>query len=348
VALTLPPVALDEAALEHALDLLAEAWPRPVERARSALDVILEGVRRSPWTDVAWCASTLSPNGYPVQFVLDVGGDLGYVAEVAGPEAPAALKLGRALEVLDALGASPLPDSWIAAVADAQSHGELRAGTWIGVRHGMDADEHTAYVEVPRAAGPDLLEALAPTSIMRPLSALGRLDTVGISGTGRIELYCACESTDARVIESGMLRLGLGDGARDLIALVERTPVRPASLPLQGGTFGLAATVVEDRVDSFMVVVPARRVLGRDRDTRRRLLDLADAEGWDLSVYAELTQALERPSPRRVPIHGLLAWTLAVAGPPAIRIALAPPADGNTGEGKMRTDVAQLGGICLA
>jgi hypothetical protein len=336
VALTLPPVALDEAALEHALDLLAEARPRPVERARSALDVILEGVRRSPWTDVAWCASTLSPNGYPVQFVLDVGGDLGYVAEVAGPEAPAALKLGRAFEVLDALGAPPLPDSWIAAVADAQSHGELRAGTWIGVRHGMAADAHTVYVEVPRSAGPELLAALVPTSMLSRLSPLGRLDTVGIAATGRIELYCACESTDARVIESCMIRLGLGERANDLIALIERTPARPASLILRGGAFGLAATVLGSRVESFMVVVPARRVFGRDRETRRRLLDLADSERWDLSAYAELTEALERPSQRRAPIHGLLAWSITPAAPPAIRVAIAPLADDNTEEGALR------------
>jgi hypothetical protein len=331
VALTLPPVALDEAALERALDLLAEGRPRAVRRARSALDVILQGVRRSPWTDVAWCASTLSPNGYPVQFVLDASGDLGYVAEVAGPQAPAAGKLGRALEVLDELGVPPLPDSWIAAVADAQSHGELLAGTWIGVRHGEDADEHTVYLDVPRTAGPELLAALVPTSMLRPLSALGQLDTVGMAPTGRIELYCACESTEARLIESCMIRLGLSERANDLIGLIERTPLRPASLTLQGRAFGLAATVVSGRVESFMVVVPARRVLGRDRETRRRLLDLADSEGWDLSAYAELTQALERPSQRRVPIHGLLAWSITAAAPPGIRVAFAPLADDVTG-----------------
>jgi hypothetical protein len=335
VALALPAIALDEAALDHALDVVAETQPEPVERARAALDVILDGVRRSPWSDVAWCASALSPNGYPVQFVIDVGNSLGYVAEVAGPEEPAADKLARALEVLDELGAPPLPDAWLAAVGEAQSSDELRSGTWLGGSHSAERDEYTLYFEVPRAGEAELIEALMPPALLPSVSALGRLETVGIgTGTGRIELYCACESTESRLIETGMIRLGFGDRARDLISLVERTPMRPASLLLRGGSFGLAATIVDARPECFMVVAPARRMLGRDRDTRRRLLELADTEGWDLSTYAALTRGLERDSPPRVSVHGLLAWTVAAASPPAIRLAFAPLAkDSATGGG---------------
>jgi hypothetical protein len=318
VALTLSPATLDEAALEHALDLLGETRPEPVRRARAALDVILDGVRRSPWTDVAWCASALSPNGYPVQFVLDVGGDIAYVAEVVGPEAATEDKLERALEVLDELGAPALPVSWVA------GFGAVRSA-WVGVTHRPHGDEYMLYVEVPRGGGPRLLERLVPASLLPPLAALGRLDTVGVSGTGRIELYCACDRTDARLIESGMLRLGLGERAGDLIGLIERTPARPASLLLQGGAFGLGATLVGGEVESFMVVVPARRMLGRDHDTRRRLLELADDEGWDLSAYAELTRTLDLSSSRRVPVHGLFAWTVTAAALPGIRVACAPP-----------------------
>jgi hypothetical protein len=317
VALALSAATLDEAALEHALALLGESRPEPVERARVALDVILDGVRRSPWTDVAWCASALSPNGYPVQFVLDVDGELGYVAEVVGPEAATEDKLERALQVLDELGAPGLPASWVAAIGAAKN-------AWVGVTHRADADEHMLYVEVPRGGGTGVLEALVPASLVLPLASLGRLDTVGVSGAGRIELYCACDRTESRLIESGMLRVGLGERARDLIGLIERTPARPASLLLQGGAFGLGATLVGGDVESFMVVVPARRMLGRDHDTRRRLLELADEEGWDLSAYAELTEALELPSPRRVPVHGLFAWTVTAATPPGIRVACAP------------------------
>jgi hypothetical protein len=334
VALTLPAVALDEAALDHALDVVAETQPEPVERARAALDVILDGVRRSPWSDVAWCASALSPNGYPVQFVVDVGGDLGYVAEVAGPQEPAAGKLARALEVLKELGTPPLPDTVVAAIDAAQRSGELRSGTWLGASHGPERDEYTLYVEVPPAGQAELREVLVPAALLSRVSALGRLETVGIGAdTGRIELYCACESTDARLIGTGMIRVGLGDRADDLIALVERTPMRPGSLLLQRGSFGLAVSIVDARPERFMVVAPARRMLGRDRDTRRRVLELAGAEGWDLSTYAALTRGLEADWPHRVSVHGLLAWTVAAASPPAIRLAFAPLASDSATEG---------------
>ena len=325
MALALPAVALDEAALAHALEVVAETQPEAVERARAALDVILDGVRRSRWSDVAWCASALSPNGYPVQLVVDPAVNLGYVAEVAGPEAPVADKLARALEVLDELGAPPVPGPCVDAVVAAQRHGELRAGAWLGARHGSEGEEYTLYFEVPPGGEADLLAALTPEPLLQPISALGRLQTVGIgAGTGRIEVYCACDSTDARLIDSGMHRLGLGERACDLISLVERTPVRPASLLLERRSFGLAATIVDGRPERFMVVVPARRLLGRDRDTRRRLLGLAAVEGWDLSIYAALTHPLEGASPPRVSVHGLIAWTVAAEGPPAIRVAFAP------------------------
>jgi hypothetical protein len=327
VALALPTVSVDEQPLERALDVFAEHAPEPVHRARSALNTILSENRLTAWSEVAWCASSLSPSGYPVQFIVGPESCIEYLSDVGAPETPASEKLAHALRIFDSLGVDAPPRAWTDAFGVAQRGAQLRTGAWLRGRHGPSADEYTLYIEVPADAGAAaaLLARVLPSELVTAVIALGRLESIGVEpNTGRIDLICACSATYAEALEPAMRRFGLEDRAGDLLSLVSRTPARPAALPLGGGLLGRAVSIRGSDAERFMLIAPARRLLGRDRDARRRLLELADEEGWDLSSYADLTRPLEFDPPR-TRLHGLIAWSVGGVVAPALRVAIAPP-----------------------
>ena len=85
-----------------ALELLAPGAPAETARASLALDRMLEGVRRSRWGSVAWEASGLTWDGFPLEFSFASGDSrIRYVAEVAAPSD----RCRRGLA--DALGSCP-------------------------------------------------------------------------------------------------------------------------------------------------------------------------------------------------------------------------------------------------
>lgn len=180
------------AALASVWRALAADAPAAAARARPVLDGVLRTTYASSWPEVAWCASTLTPAGVPVEFVWRPGvRGVFWTAEVAGPETPAALRLGLAIDRLDAWG--PAPDRDLCAAIARLQHGRsLRFGAWIGGRHVDARDSYKLYAEVPPDA--DWLGTLGTWignagAVARCREALA-LRCVGIEpGNGRVELY---------------------------------------------------------------------------------------------------------------------------------------------------------------
>jgi hypothetical protein len=75
------------ATLESVWQALAADAPAEAARARPVLDDVLRTTHASSWREVAWCSSTLTPDGAPVEFVWRPGvRGVFWTAEVAGPD----------------------------------------------------------------------------------------------------------------------------------------------------------------------------------------------------------------------------------------------------------------------
>jgi hypothetical protein len=96
------------ATLESVWQALAADAPAEAARARPVLDDVLRTTHASPWPEVAWCSSTLTPDGAPVEFVWRPGvRGVFWTAEVAGPETPDELRFPLAIDRLGAWGPAP-------------------------------------------------------------------------------------------------------------------------------------------------------------------------------------------------------------------------------------------------
>ena len=83
-------------ALEQASRWLARQHQSLAARASQSLDLILEGVLRSSWPEVAWEFSRLTGRGFPLELTFSSAGEeIRYAAEVAGPEFPEVERLSR-------------------------------------------------------------------------------------------------------------------------------------------------------------------------------------------------------------------------------------------------------------
>lgn len=131
---------------------LAAHMPEASDAARRALDMVLAATRQSAWPEVAWRASRLTDDGFPVEFSWSSRDkSVRWTAEVAGPEIDVRQRPASALALLDKLcdGQFELPRSAGSVFESAAEAGNMRFGAWIAGRHTETENRYKIYVECP-------------------------------------------------------------------------------------------------------------------------------------------------------------------------------------------------------
>ena len=166
---------------------LGQIAPAATAAAARALTRVLGPVRRSAWPDVAWRASRLTDDGFPVEFSWSSrDAAVRWTAEVAGPETPDADRLDLALAQIETLqGVPPNCPAEIGAYFAAVTP-QYRFGCWLGGRHDAFGTRTKLYIELPAGVQPDVVSA--PITAALGKSVLWRM--VGWDPqTGQREFY---------------------------------------------------------------------------------------------------------------------------------------------------------------
>jgi hypothetical protein len=325
--------------------------PEVAARALVALNALLAGVEASPWSEVAWCFSHLTGDGFPVELAFTSNGEaIRYVSEVAGPEVDATRRFDLALVALGRLGIAPPPDAVCERLRRVQRIGRLGYGAWVGGRHGVKGDTFKLYVEVPRldpkATGDasergvapgddtcDLVQALLGDGPLLTRRA-ARLRMIGCElSTGRKELYFRADGLEPWEVARLLGLAGMSAQQGDLIGLIEEVSGRPAFQQLPSHQTGFSLSVVPDGGPMVLAIFClARTVLGGDGRIRERLLEVGARRGWPLRHYAAISKPLAgRTGPRTR--HGILSFVAAPKIEPIVHIGLRPPEGNEATEG---------------
>jgi hypothetical protein len=310
-------------ALDRALRIFEEHGDAG-RRASSALRSVLAGVYHSEWPDVAWEFSSLTGDGFPVEFTFSTqNSDFRYTAEVAGPETASSDRLRRAIAFAGESGTEAY--DFLKAV---QRAGPLRYGAWIGGRHGASGDSFKIYVEAPMGYCESADSRIAELFGTRDLLAhrATPLKLIGYEpASQRYEFYFKTTALERWEVSLLLRNLGLAACDRDLYAFVGEVRGKAfghRSLGTNTG-FSIRRDVTDGRV-AFSFLTYARSLWGGDCRIRKRLLELAPRLGWDATAYARISEPLVMRDDART-LHGIVAVTVTPMLPPSFQIGLRPP-----------------------
>ncbi len=320
-------------ALDYALDRMSECAPVQTRRARGALDVLLRGVRTSPWPEVAWAFSQLTPDGFPVEltFSSEPGNTVRYALEVAGPEMPEHQRVREAFRLYQTLAGHPASSDVEQSMLEMQTDQELFYGAWFGGAHGTDSDRYKIYAEVPKSAfletlSKDRLGRLVPCDLTQgPLLTHCRSFPVMLGfqpDTGVRELYFRAAGLAAEDLGRLLWNNGLAHRYQETLELMRATCGRPGAIAAIQG-FSLAGDAAHT-VKAISLFTDAYVVFGPDAHARRTLLQVARLQNWPLELYEQATRPLQdREDLLRH--QGVIAWIVSDQGPIEVRIGLRPP-----------------------
>jgi hypothetical protein len=301
-------------------------------RAAGTLYVLLEGIRFSPWQEVAWRFSYLTGDGFPVECVFSSADcDVRYTTEVAGPESDPAQRLEHADQLLNRLGVGKLPEINGLPLRDLQVPGDLRYGTWIGARHCSGKDRFKLYIEVPPtqcAEGAKLfLDVIGDSSV--PSVYRQELCLIGLEiGFPRIEFYFRLKDLTPAELRMLVVQLGLGARLAELLDLMSQAIDKPIRDEIPGSAHGFSLSVdSRNGLPIFSLFGFARSFFGSDSSIRRHLLKLADKRGWILDQYARCSQPLRDRMSWKT-FHGIVSFVLKPEAPPVLQIGMRPTRTG--------------------
>ncbi|MCU0542318.1 MAG: hypothetical protein MUE44_09015 [Oscillatoriaceae cyanobacterium Prado104] len=325
---------MDQTALALAVQAITSKTPVLAIRMPATLNFLLSGVRASPEQATAWTFSTLSGNGYPVEFTFSsMEESIRYTVEVAGPEVDPRERLSRIEHLLNKLDGTHSYTETIAHFRHIQADRDLKWGAWLGVRHLGEKTHYKIYAEVPQAGlavidqvidqifgYPPLLEetVVCPTAIGHQLGSLWT------------EYYFIIEQFGLlfKQIQSLLWRAGLYERSRELLELIQevRGYSDPASAPgFPPAKYGFSYAISTAGAPViFTFFAFARRLIGSDAEIRRNLLALAERRGWNFEAYAELTAPLATWDDR-CDCHNVIAFVVAPKGPLGLHVSLSPP-----------------------
>jgi hypothetical protein len=275
------------ATLESVWQALAADAPTEAARARPVLDDVLRTTHASSWPEVAWCSSTLTPDGAPVEFVWRPGvRGVFWAAEVAGPETRDELRFPLAIDRLGAWG--PAPRRQLStAIARLQHRRVLRFGAWIGGRHVDARDSYKVYAEVPPDA--DWLCTLGSWlgnegALARCREALA-LRCVGIEpGSDRVELYLRPTDPRHERFWAVLSALSLEDEGTVLLATLAQLAARPGAACANLQPWGLGLRYgAGHRLDAVSLFATAPSLARNEARLRRAWRALAQGDRSNLA-----------------------------------------------------------------
>jgi hypothetical protein len=319
---------LGHPAIDHAIRKAAQYAPAAAERAGRALSRLLDGIRDSPWPEVAWRFSFLTAPMFPLEFSWSSRdpGNLRYTCDVAGPEVDPARRLAITFELIGCLGAAPIADSRQRALLGIQASGSLSYGAWIGARHGASDDRYKIYAEVPEAATGDawlLFHRVFGEGSLLPHRTTG-LRMVGYAlDDDRLEFYFRVGRL--AIWEVGLLLRECGklDREPEVLDLLAALYGRPIVSDLPGSSHGFSIAIAPDgNLPVLSLLTFASSVFGREADVHHRLLALGVERGWDLSAYRAMSVSKETGQP--AVRHGMIALAIFRREPLALSIGFCP------------------------
>jgi hypothetical protein len=286
---------LHQVEIQSCLDIFAKTMSASAQRASLALQVLLQEMYREPDDAIAWQGSTLTGDGFPLEFAFTPADtDLRYTTEVGTPLTLPQHRLSLACQMLAQLGQS-VPSYLIDAFHTLQQDADLQYGVWVGGRHGPTQDSYKLYAEVPLESTPFVEQALQRLQIPRPhlSDRLVPLRMIGYHLTAqRLESYFRVADATPHHLKSLMAYCGLGDRTQELLDLLEESYGYPLRGKLPGGSIGISYSLSPGGVLPVFSLFLFGRVLGGDATIRRKFSELASQQDWDISVYQQITQPL--------------------------------------------------------
>lgn len=257
----------------------------------------LAPLRASAWPDVAWRASRLTSDGFPVEFAFsNRDGRLRMTFEPAGPECDERQKLDRALDLLALLDEPGISADELAIWKEIQGAAPLRWGAWFGLRQAGKRVSAKVYVEIPRGIP-------VPQEWQHPLGA--ELRMLGYEpATAGTEYYYALPGATAAQLTQILRPLGraASDAVRDALSGCSGLPL-DSMLRFNG--------IGVSRATKSSIPLPGMTVFFRGmfksrRRLHRLLLSSAQAAERPCSPYARW---LGDAAGDDLPDHGVVSVT---------------------------------------
>ncbi len=316
-------------AVERVLELYSTLLPQPAVRASASLSLLLQALNHSAWPEVSWAFSSLTGDGFPVEFTFSPSNKaINYTTEIIPPEVDCALGPIIAKDILAKVGANTLPENLRQLWQKIQHASVLKYGVWISGRHDVDSDRYKLYIEVPEERS-QIAQDYVRTCIGKQLLHNGQPAQLRMIGcdlsSNRKELYFRLKNPESWQIGYIMKSIGMQNKASRLFQFVEQLSNRSFNTSL-GSNVGFSVSIAYDNTPvAFSLFGFARSVFrGGDGDIRRALLQCADRLGWNLQTYANVSEPLSMRADWKTH-HGMAAFTVTQDGVLAFQIGLRPP-----------------------
>ncbi|PYG90373.1 hypothetical protein LY28_00256 [Ruminiclostridium sufflavum DSM 19573] len=281
-----------------------------------------------------WNFSSLGRTGFPVEvaFVSD-DPSLRITAEVTGPEIPPSERLNYAEELFSELNGSEIPPVLSRFVHSIQKEGSLRYGAWLGSRHSCDGNSFKLYMEVP--CYPDNspeVKAWEQAIISRPFTRPARLRMIGYNGDSHtLELYYDTTYVWPQDLPALMSPVGLRDYAGDVTDYLFQAYRRPVNWELPGASdYGFSYAVPcpytnnNKSNSAFSLYTFANALFGGDHSIRAAILELSKRQGWDSSLYEEISRPIAHKR-GFITHHGVFGIVMSSRGRASVTFGLTLP-----------------------
>lgn len=306
------------------------------QAASDCLQVMTEKLLSSKTDpELLWNFSSLSRTGFPMEISF-VSNDpsLRITTEVTGPETHPAERLAVAEEIFSRLNGSPIPSELSKFVHAIQKDSFLKYGAWMGSRHNNCGNSYKLYMEIPCSPhnSPEV-KAWEKAIINRQSIRPTRLRMIGYNGNSHtIELYYDIDYLWPQDIPSLMLPMGLQEQAKDVLDCLIKAYRRPITWELPSGSdYGFSYTIPcpytninKKHTNVFTLYTFANALFGGDHSIRSAILELAQGQGWDCSLYEEISRPIAHKR-GFITHHGVFGVVVSPITPPAMTIGLTPP-----------------------
>jgi hypothetical protein len=247
--------------------------------------------------------SSLGRTGFPIE-VSFVSNDpsLRITTEVTGPETHPAERLAVAEEIFTELNGSPIPPELSKFVHAIQQDSFLKYGAWMGSRHNNCGNSFKLYMEIPCSPhnSPEV-KAWERAIIDRPSIRPVRLRMIGYNGgSNTLELYYDTNYLWPQDLSSLMSPMGLQEQAKDVLDNLFQAYRRPVNWELPSGSdYGFSYTIPcpytnsnTKHINVFTLYTFANALFGGDHSIRAAILELSQRQGWNSSLYAEISRPI--------------------------------------------------------
>jgi hypothetical protein len=318
---------LESSPVQRALQIFVQTASAPAIRAEAALNLLLAGINVSPWQEVAWAFSSLTGDGFPIEFTFASSDTaIRYTTEIAGPEVDEREKLARAEQFMMQLEPG-YSDGFSAIFRQIQSAGVLNYGVWMSGRHGAENDRYKLYIEVPKEGMAQAMLLL--NQIFGRTDLLNRLIELRLIGyepaASRLEFYFYSQDLQVWEVKRLLNLCGLVHQEAALLSLLDLCFEGSLERILPRIHMGFSLSVsLTGEATVFSLFSPARSIWGGDGAIRRALRSISDQRNWNWESYVELSQPISAHTGWKTR-HGAMSFVAMPQGDAALYVSLRPP-----------------------